>query len=71
MVDRQKILVTKKLKEVNSLLPEHLFFRIHNSYIVSLGKIKEFIKTEGYVIMDSNHKIPVARQRKSEFLEKL
>lgn len=71
MVDRQKILVTKKLKEVNSLLPQHLFFRIHNSYIISLGKIKEFIKTEGYVIMDSNHKIPVARQRKSEFLEKL
>ncbi|MDA0178206.1 MULTISPECIES: LytR/AlgR family response regulator transcription factor [Mesoflavibacter] len=71
MTDKQKILVTKKLKEVNLLLPEHLFFRIHNSYIVNLSKIKEFIKTEGYVIMESNHKIPVARQRKSEFLEKL
>jgi two-component system LytT family response regulator len=71
MTDKQKILVTKKLKEVNCLLPEHSFFRIHNSYIVNLGKIKEFIKTDGYVIMESNHKIPVARQRKSEFLEKL
>lgn len=47
MTDKQKILVTKKLKEVNLLLPEHLFFRIHNSYIVNLSKIKEFIKTEG------------------------
>ncbi len=69
--DGQKILMTKKLKEVNDLLPEHYFFRIHNSYIVNLNKIKEFIKNEGYVIMESNHKIPVARQRKSDFLEKL
>ena len=68
--DGQKILITKKLKEVNDILPEHYFFRIHNSYIVNLNKIKEFIKNEGYVVMESNHKIPVARQRKSDFLEK-
>lgn len=67
----QKILITKKLKEVNDILPEHYFFRIHNSYIINLNKIKEFIKNEGYVTMESNHKIPVARQRKSDFLEKL
>ncbi|MEZ4855161.1 MAG: LytTR family DNA-binding domain-containing protein [Gelidibacter sp.] len=71
MADGQKIVVTKKLKEVNSLLPEHYFFRIHNSFIINLNKIKEFIKNEGYVVMQSNHKIPVARQRKSDFLEKL
>lgn len=67
----QKIVITKKLKEVNELLPEHYFFRIHNSYIINLNKIKEFIKNEGYVIMESGQKIPVARQRKSDFLEKL
>ncbi len=69
--DQKKIVITKKLKEVNAILPEHYFFRIHNSYIINLNKIKAFIKNEGYVIMDSNHKIPVARQRKSDFLEKL
>ena len=66
-----KIVLTKKLKEMSEVLPESQFFRIHNSYIINLKKIKEFIKTEGYVIMESNHKIPVARQRKSDFLEKL
>lgn len=70
MADGQKMLITKKLKEVNRLLPELNFFRIHNSFIVNLNKIKEFIKNDGYVIMESNHKIPVARQRKSDFLEK-
>lgn len=70
LTDGKKIVVTKKLKEVNSLLPEDYFFRIHNSYVVNLNKIKEFYKTDGYVVLDGNHKIPVSRQRKSEFLEK-
>lgn len=71
MHDQQKIVVTKKLKEVNAILPENYFFRIHNSYIVNLNKIKEFIKNDGYVIMQTNQKIPVARQRKSDFLDKV
>lgn len=71
MENSHKIVITKKLKEMNSILPENQFFRIHNSYIINLKKIKEFIKSEGYVIMESNHRIPVARQRKSDFLEKL
>ena len=71
LTKNQKLVVIKKLKDVNSILPEHKFFRIHNSYIINLNKIKEFIKTEGYIVMESNHKIPVARQRKSDFLEKL
>ncbi len=69
--DGQKILLTKKLKEVNALLPENSFFRIHNSYIINLNKIKEFLKTDGYVILESNHKIPVSRQKKSDFLDML
>jgi len=69
--NNQKKVVTKKLKDINAILPQCSFFRTHNSYIVNLHKIKEFLKTEGYLIMEANHKIPVARQRKSEFLDKL
>ena len=71
LADGQKILLTKKLKEVNALLPESSFFRIHNSYIINLNKIKEFLKTDGYVVLESNHKIPVSRQKKSDFLDML
>lgn len=67
----KKIVITKKLKEVNTLLPEEHFFRIHNSYIVNLDKIREFYKTDGYVMLDGNHKIPVSRQKKSDFLDKV
>ena len=67
--DGQKIVLTKKLKEVGEMLPSDSFFRIHNSYIINLNKIKEFLKTDGYVILKSNHKIPVSRQKKSDFLD--
>lgn len=65
----QKILVSKKIKEINKILPENVFFRIHNSYIINLNKVKEFIKTDGYVLMSNKQKIPVARQRKLDFLD--
>jgi two-component system LytT family response regulator len=71
LADGQKIVLTKKLKEVNTLLPADSFFRIHNSYIINLNKIKEFLKTDGYVVLKSNHKIPVSRQKKSDFLDLL
>jgi len=71
LTDGHKIVLTKKLKEVNELLPSDSFFRIHNSYIINLTKIKEFLKTDGYVVLQSNHKIPVSRQKKSDFLDLL
>ncbi|QCX01580.1 response regulator transcription factor [Aggregatimonas sangjinii] len=66
-----KIVLTKKLKEVNELLPADSFFRIHNSYIINLHKVKEFLKTDGYVVLKTGHKIPVSRQKKSDFLDML
>lgn len=64
----KKIVVTKKLKEINALLPEHQFFRVHHSYIINMHKIKEFLKTDGYIILEDGSKIPVSRQEKSQFL---
>jgi two-component system LytT family response regulator len=66
--DGRKIVLTKKLKEIELLLPGNVFFRIHNSYIINLNKVKEYLKTDGYVVLESNHKIPVSRKKKSAFL---
>lgn len=67
--DNQKIVLSKKLKEVNQMLPERSFFRVHNSYVVNLDQIKEYLKSDGYVILKSGKKIPVSRQKKSDFLD--
>lgn len=71
LTDGTKIVLTKKLKEVNELLPQSSFFRVHNSYIINLNKVKEYVKADGYVILKSKHKIPVSRQKKADFLDLL
>ncbi|MCO5724347.1 LytR/AlgR family response regulator transcription factor [Robiginitalea marina] len=69
LTDGRKIVLTKKLKEIDQILPKDTFFRVHNSYVINLNKVKEFLKTDGYVVLESNHKIPVSRQKKSDFLD--
>jgi len=69
--DGQKLVLSKKLKEIDALLSGDHFFRIHNSFIVNPGMVKEFLKTDGYVILKTGQKIPVSRQKKSDFLDLL
>jgi len=66
-----RLFVTKKLKEVQELLPETCFFRVHNSYVVNLRKIREYLKTDAYVVLADNTKIPVSRNKKSKFLDQM
>ena len=70
LITGKTLLVTQQLKQIEDRLSDD-FFRIHNSYIVNLNKITEYIKSDGYVILSNNAKIPVSRQKKSLLLEKL
>ncbi len=69
--NRDKIVITQKLKFMEEKLSGFHFFRIHNSYLINLGKVKEFHKTDEYVVLSNTVKIPVSRNRKSTFLDKI
>ncbi|MEO5583217.1 MAG: LytTR family DNA-binding domain-containing protein, partial [Saprospiraceae bacterium] len=47
MKDKQKIVVTRLLKEVEEMLADHFFLRVHNSYIVNMNEINKYMKGEG------------------------
>jgi two-component system LytT family response regulator len=47
MKDKQKIVVSRPLKEVEEMLAEHSFFRVHNSYLVNMNEISKYMKGEG------------------------
>jgi two-component system LytT family response regulator len=67
----KKMIVTKTLKDVETLLPQHEFFRIHHSHLVNLNHIKKYVRgNAGYVVMSSGVNITVARNKKEEFLRK-
>ena len=64
-LDGQKLLVTKTLKDFDKLLEEHQFIRVHQSHLVNLQLIKEYIKTEGgYIVMQDGAEVPVSVRKK-------
>jgi len=70
--DKRKIVVSKTLKECEQLLHDHRFFRVHNSHVVNLEYIIEYIKGDGGLVKmtDGSH-VDVSRRRKDEFLRTL
>jgi len=56
MESGEQLLVSKKLKELEDLLPNRTFFRIHNSYIVHLLKVNEYLRSEGYLVLSNKKK---------------
>ncbi len=71
-VNNKKEIISKKLKDVESMIDNKLFFRIHNSYLVNTNHVKEFVKSDGqYVILSDRISLPVSRSKKNELLEML
>jgi len=67
----EKLFITQILKSIEDKLPEDIFYRVHNSYVVNLNKVREYQKTDGYLVLTNNKQIPVSRQKKSFFMDKL
>jgi two-component system LytT family response regulator len=67
---KEKIVITKTLKEVEALLEGNDFFRIHNSHLINIGLIKRYVRgNAGYVIMVDGSHLNIGRNRKEEFLK--
>jgi len=67
----EAILVSKNLKEYESILEPLGFIRTHHSFLVNPAKIKLYDKTDGgALILESGHSIPVS-QRKKEYVMQL
>jgi two-component system, LytTR family, response regulator len=72
MTDKRQIMATRTIKEYEDILPETLFYRVHNSHIVNLQKIEKYQKGRGGEIqMEDNSLIEVAIRRRGEFLARL
>jgi len=64
--------VCRSLKEVEGLLRNKGFFRVHHSYLVNLNYMDRYIKGDGGdIIMTDGSCIPVSRQRKQEFMDRI
>jgi len=66
---KEKIIVSRTLKDCEQMLADFRFFRVHNSHLINLDYIAEYIKGEGGVVrMSDGSHVDVSRRRKDEFL---
>jgi two-component system LytT family response regulator len=68
----QKIVASRSLKEVEEMLEDYSFARVHHSYLVNLNEVEKYMKGDGgYLIMSNRTHIDVSRSRKEILLKKL
>ncbi len=63
-------LVSKPLKHFADQLEENsYFYKCHRSYLINMKHIKQFFKHDGgYLLMSNQKNIPIAKNKKEEFL---
>ncbi|SDR89380.1 two component transcriptional regulator, LytTR family [Polaribacter sp. KT25b] len=70
--NNQKILVSKTLKYFADMLKENGFLRVHQSHLINIKYIKEFIKSDGgYLMLKDKSNIPVSIRKRNEVIEAL
>jgi len=72
MAGNKKLLVSRTLKEVEDMLADYGFLRVHHSHVVNLNAITRYVKGEGgYLVMADGSTVDVSRSKKESLLTKL
>lgn len=72
MMEKKELMVSKIIKDFESILTEKGFLRVHKSYLVNMNHIAELRKDDsGYLVMDNGIKIPISHKDREKVLYKL
>jgi two-component system LytT family response regulator len=67
----KKLLISKTLKSIETILTGFDFFRIHQSFLINLNYVSKFNRDSGgYVLMTNGMNIIVAKTKREEFFNK-
>lgn len=70
--NNRSLMVSKTLKEVEKKFNFPEFFRVHNSYLINMNHVKEYLKSMGgELVMSNGMSASISRNKKNELLEKL
>jgi two-component system LytT family response regulator len=70
--NKQKVIASRTLKEIEEMLEDFSFARVHHSFLINLNEVEKYVRGEGgYVLMSDRSSIDVSRSRKEYLLKKL
>ena len=68
--NRKPMLSSNSIGHFNKLLENQDFYLVHKSHLINMDHIKKYLN-EGSLILTNNYKVPVSRNRRSDFLNSL
>lgn len=70
LTDGRKKLISRTLRDFEEMLTPFNFFRPHNSFLVNMNEVREYVKTDGgYIVLKGKQKIPVSKSRRERLME--
>lgn len=70
-VKGERFLISKTLKEIEGLISDERFLRVHHSHLVNLMYIREYHKGKGgSLVLDDGTMIPVSRSKKQDLIDR-
>jgi len=70
LTEKRSFTISKTLKDVQEVLEERHFLRVHRQYIVNLNCLKQFNRNDSIITMNNGDIIPIARNQKERLVEK-
>ncbi len=71
ILSQRTLVVSKSLKEIEILLSEFGFIRIHQSYLINPEHITKYLKTAGgSIVMDNGKELSISRAKRDHFFER-
>jgi two-component system LytT family response regulator len=72
LVDKKRILTSKKIIDYEKITTMGPFQRIHRSHIINLTKINKIIKSDGgYVVMDDGSELSISSEKKEQLIQSI
>jgi len=72
LINGERILVTRTLKEFDGLLTPMNFFRVHNAHLINLRHVRKYVRGDGgHIIMSDSNSIEVSRRRRDDLMRRL
>lgn len=70
ILNRPPILSSNSIGHFHKMLDSKLFYLVHKSHLINLAFIEKYLN-EGYLILQNQSKIPVSRNKRTDFLNSL
>jgi two-component system LytT family response regulator len=70
LTEKRQFTISKTLKDVQEVLEERHFLRVHRHYIINLNCLKQFNRNDSILTMNNGDIIPIARNQKERLVEK-